>query len=194
MAKTIIESKITDSTVVVDGQTGEVLQNIEHSQTGTKTIRTAEPPYIKLYVEDMLYMCDMPKTYTNLTLELVKRASYANDEEGLCVSLNSFVKGKICTACGWDKMRSLNNALTKLVKGNILKRLGTGTYQLNPFLFGKGEWKDIENIRMTWDYSMTKGKTFSTAFTYSEKANVNQNENIVDDDLQDIPDDLQEIV
>lgn len=190
MAKTIIESKITDSTVVVDGQTGEVLQNIEHSQTGTKTIRSAEPPYVKFYIEDMLYMSDMPKTYTNLTYELIKRATYANEEEGLCVSLTPYTKSKICTACGWDKLRSLNNALTKLVKGGILKRLGTGTYQLNPYLFGKGEWRDIENIRMTWEYNM-KGRTFATSFTYKEQAE--EAEEVEQEDLTDIPvDDLSD--
>ena len=165
MAKKIIESQVTERTVVVDGQTGEFLQNVEHSQTATKTIRSAEPPYVKLYLEDILYLKSMPKTYSSLTYELIKRASYANEEEGLCVSLTPFVKGKICEVCGWDELRTLNNALSKLVKGDILKRLGTGTYQLNPWLFGKGEWKDIENIRMTWDYSL-KGKTFSTQFTY----------------------------
>lgn len=169
MAKTIIESKIVDNVTVVDGQTGEILQETEHVQTGTKTIRTAEPPYIKLYIEDILYIADMPKSFANLTYELAKRATFANDEEGLCVALTGFIKDKICKACGWDNMRSLNNALAKLTKGNIIKRLGTGTYQMNPFLFGRGEWKDIENIRMTWNYDAIKGKTFSTAFTYKEE-------------------------
>ena len=170
MPKTIIESQLSNTLAIVDGQTGELLQEQTTTQTASKTIRTAEPPYIKLYIEDMLYMSDMPKTFTNLTYSLVKRANYANDEEGLCVALTGFVKEKICKECGWEETRSLNNALSKLVKGNILKRLGTGTYQLNPYLFGKGEWKDIENIRVTWNYDVMKGRTFSTAFTYTDNS------------------------
>lgn len=168
MAKTTIESQITDTTVLVDVSSGEVLQEETHTQTASKTIRTAEPPYIKLYIEDMLYMADMPKTYTNITYSLAKRASYANEEEGLCVALTPFIKEKICKECGWTETRSLNNALSKLVKGNIIKRLGTGTYQLNPYLFGKGEWKDIEKVRMTWEYNI-HGRTYSAAFTYKDK-------------------------
>lgn len=169
MAKTIIESQITDTNTIVDGSTGEILAVEEHKQTGTKTIRSAEPSYIKLYIDDILYMASIPKAYTPLVYELAKRASYANEEEGMCVALTGFIRQKICEKCGWKDTRIINNYLSKLIKGNIIKRLGTGTYQLNPHLFGRGEWKDIEKIRMTWDYDAVRGKTFQTTFTYKEE-------------------------
>ena len=83
--------------------------------------------------------------------------------------MTPYIKEEICRECGYTNVRSLNNDLTKLVKGCIIKRLGTGTYQLNPHIFGKGEWKDIESIQATWDYNDIKGKTFNTVFSYYDK-------------------------
>lgn len=146
----------------VDGQ-GEVLELEE--QESTKTIHKQEPPYIKLYIEDMLYMADMPKSLSGLTYSLLKRARYA--KEGLRVDVSTYVKHEILAECGYEKLQSLTNALGKLCKGEIIRRLGTGTYQLNPWLFGRGEWKDIDNIRATWNYSL-KGRTFAVAVTYKD--------------------------
>lgn len=163
--KRIIENQFTKDIVQI-GEDGTI-KNEQHEEiTGTKIIHTAEPPYIKIYLQDMLYMNDIPRNLNCLTYSLLKRSSYANDEEGLCVTLAQYTKTKILQECGWEKMQSLNNALNKLVKGNIIKRLGTGVYQFNPYLFGRGEWKDIEKIRITWDYDKIKGKTFSSEFTY----------------------------
>ena len=33
-----------------------------------------------------------------------------------------------------------------------MRRLDLGMYQFNPFFFGRGAWKDIANIRATFDY------------------------------------------
>lgn len=178
MSKTVIESKITNENTVIDGQTGEVLQYEQHTQTGTKTIRTAEPAYVKLYIDDILYMADIPKALSPLVYELAKRASYANEEDGMCVSLTAYVKDKICETCNWANKRIMNNYLTKLAKADIIKRLGQGTYQLNPYLFGRGEWKDIEKIRMTWNYDSFKGKTVKTDFTYKQE--IENNEDLSD--------------
>lgn len=159
MPKTTIEYQAERA--VIDGQTGEILE-LEQSQ-GTKTIHKQEPPYIKLYIEDMLYMADMPKSLSGLTYSLLKRARYAKD--GLRIDLSTFVKREILAECGYEKLQSLTNALGKLCKGNIIRRLGSGTYQLNPYLFGRGEWTEIDNIRATWDYNAIKGRTFAVSLT-----------------------------
>ena len=143
---------------------------------GTRTIYKQEPPYVKLYLEDILYMADMPKSLSGLTYALAKRATFADKDDRLVIYLNTFLKQQICTECGYEVMQSLNNAINKLCKGNIIKRLGAGTYQLNPYLFGRGEWKDIDKIRMTWDYDAIKGRSFSTAFTYK-----NENGEMIDE-------------
>ena len=47
---------------------------------------------------------------------------------------------------------SINKALSEFTKVGMFKRLTVGTYQVNPNIVGKGEWKDIKNIRATFDF------------------------------------------
>ncbi len=169
MAKTTIVSQMEHTDRIVDVATGEIVQERQVSDEITKTIHKQEPPYIKLYIQDLLYLSDMPKGLTNIVYSLAMRASYANPldaDKGLIVALTSYIRQEICNECGYKNIQSLNNDITKLVKGNIIKRIGTGTYQLNPYLFGKGDWKCIDNIRMSWVYDI-KGRTFGeVAFGY----------------------------
>lgn len=162
MPKVKLVSDQVHKDTIIDGSTGEVVQERVITDQSTLTIHNPEPPYVKLYIQDLLYLSDMPKGLTDITYALASRATYANPrdiEKGLIVVLNPYIREELCKECGYKKVHSLNNDITKLVKGNIIKRIGTGTYQLNPYIFGKGEWKDISKIRMSWVYDI-KGRTF----------------------------------
>lgn len=136
---------------VVDGQTGELL--VQEREQATKTVYDKEPDFIKLYLKDIVYLAELPKSYANLLMHLVKFMSWPTEEYGLTLTLSPFMRAEICKALGYSNKTTLNNALTTLVKKDILRRLGTGTYQFNPFLFGKGNWTDIAKIRATWEYT-----------------------------------------
>jgi hypothetical protein len=43
--------------------------------------------------------------------------------------------------------KSIDNALCEFVKTGLLIRLGRTDFELNPFLFGKGDWKSIRECR-----------------------------------------------
>lgn len=164
---------VNEATVNVVDEDGVIIH--QEKSVGTRTIYKQEPPYIKLYLEDILYMSDMPKSLSGLTYSLAKRATFADKDQGLVVYLPTFLKQQLLEECGYAKLHSLDNAIGKLCKGGIIKRLGTGAYQLNPYLFGRGEWKDIDNIRATWDYDAIKGRTFSASFTYKDENNEEDN-------------------
>lgn len=155
--------RITQMTEITeyDGTTGEVT-----AQTQTKTVSVgAEPDYIKLYLQDILYLSDMPTQYSAALMSLLKRTSYAGDEYGMCVVLVPMVKDAICKELGYQKRQSLDNVLQKLVKGEILYRVGRGMYRLNPYLFGRGTWADISKIRMEISYH-PGGRTFQTTIDH----------------------------
>lgn len=76
-----------------------------------------EPSYIKLYLQDIMYLSDMPRQYAGLTACLLKRVSYASDEDGLCIALVPRIKKAICEEMGWKRTSSLDNALQKLLAG-----------------------------------------------------------------------------
>lgn len=79
-----------------------------------------EPAYIKLYLQDIMYFADIPKQYASVTACLLKRISYAGDEDGMCVTLVPRIKQAICNEMGWKRVSSLDNALQKLLAGKIL--------------------------------------------------------------------------
>lgn len=132
-----------------------------------------EPPYIKLYLKDLMYMSDMPKHYTNLVYALLKRVSYAGDDDGMCVTLVPRTKKAICKELGWEKTSSLDNALQRLLKGKIIYRVDRGVFRMNPYLFGKGEWQDISRIRMEITYD-SDGKTFMSVCEHDEHSKQEQ--------------------
>ena len=43
-------------------------------------------------------------------------------------------------------MRRLEQAITTWVKNRVLIRVARGIYQVNPFIFGRGDWRDIANL------------------------------------------------
>lgn len=150
-------SQITEVTEY-DGTTGEITK-----QSTSKTINWGtEPDYIKLYLEDVLYLSDMSTQYAAVVTSLLKRVHYAGiQEKGLCVSLSTYDRDCICEELGLKNRQSLANVLQKLVKGNILFKIGRGAYRFNPYLFGKGAWADIAKIRMEVTYDL-KGRTFKS--------------------------------
>ena len=142
---------------------------IQEKQVKTSTYNVPdEPPYIKLYIADILYLSDMPRRYEALTLALLKRVSYAGDDQGLCVTINKFTKDSICKEIDWKNPVSVDNGIQVLMKGNILYRVARGTYRFNPFLFGRGNWADIKALRMEINYSDIKGRTFVSSIKYKQ--------------------------
>lgn len=149
---------------IVDGETGEILsQEINTAYTIPK-----EPDYIKLYIRDILYLQDMPENLTPFLMSLVKRMTYASSDWGNCVVLNAAIRKVIQKECGYKARQTVYNNTRKLIQGGILKEIVKDVYQLNPYIFGRGEWKDIEKIRAEVSYSKIEGRTFKANFEYEE--------------------------
>lgn len=139
------------------------------SKRANKTLSWgSEPAYIKLYLQDVLYLSDMPTKHSAVLYELLKRASYAGDKDGMQVIINASLKRRIAESLGLKNVGSISNAITDFVKGKILYRADVGMYNFNPYLFGKGDWQDISRLRLEINYDDIKGKTFKTVCEYVE--------------------------
>lgn len=125
-----------------------------------------EPQYIKVYLQDILYLSDIPSKNEKVLYELLKRSSYAGD--GMEVVVNAALKRRIADQLGMKSTGSISNAITDLVKGKIIFRVDTGIYKFNPYLFGKGDWQDISELRLEVNYSEIEGKTFKTVCEYEQ--------------------------
>jgi hypothetical protein len=112
-----------------------------------------EPNFVKIYLQDILYLKDVPKGLNAILYFLIRRIDYYNQ-----IIINSAVKRQIAEETGLSFSR-VNSAVTEFVKGKILIRKDVGIYTANPYLFGKGKWEDIKKIRTVVEYSI-HGKTF----------------------------------
>lgn len=138
-------------TTTVNVDTGEVKKYEETTHIKV----SSEPNYIKLYIKTLLLFKDLPHTLNPILIEFLNYMSYANIEEnhgGQLIYVNIDMKNNIAKKLKLS-LDSINKCLFKLEKAKIFKRVGKGTYQVNPNMFGKGEWKDIKAIRATFDYN-----------------------------------------
>ena len=165
-------------TEVINGETGELITK--------KTNRTLswgnEPAYVKLYLDNILYLSDMPTKHASVLYALLKRASDAGEEEGMQVIVNASLKRRIQESLGFKNISSINNAITDLTKGNIIYRVDVGIYNFNPHLFGKGEWQDIARLRLEVDYDLIKGKTFKAVCEYKDHQSIQNDSEGFDQD------------
>lgn len=129
--------KIFQETHTTNNITGEVI-----SETKVKGFRADEPSYIKLYLKDISYLYDLPATAGNLLHELLNYVTYGTNR----IVLNAAIKKEICNITGLAK-QTLSNRLQDLVTKGILEREDIGVFKLNPYLFGRGDWKTIRELR-----------------------------------------------
>lgn len=134
----VITNKVTDL------ETGEIKYQEEYVEAYTDK----EPDYVKLYLQDIVALNNLPKGLDRVINVLLKSMSYDN-----MIILNSFIKQKMAKELQYKSVQVLNNNINKLVKAEFLFRQGFGTYQVNAKYFGKGNWKEIQEIRMEQRYT-----------------------------------------
>lgn len=147
MAKSRLDKKVFEEHIISQ-ETGEIMQ--------AKTVYKAqtEPEYVKLYIDCILTVKGLRKGLNPIFVAFLKYMSYADVGEesgGQIIFVNKTMKELIAKQLEIG-LYSVDKALGELTKAGIFKRIATGTYQVNPNIVGKGEWKDIKNIRATFDF------------------------------------------
>lgn len=141
-----LEKKVFEEHVITPE--GELVE----AKTVYKT--QTEPEYVKLYVDCILTLKGLRKGLNSIFLAFLPYMSYADINGtggGQIIFVNKAMKELIAKQLNL-KIDSINKALSEFTKAGIFKRLSVGTYQVNPHIVGKGEWKDIKNIRATFDF------------------------------------------
>jgi len=123
----------------------------EESEKNTK-----EPPFVKMYLNDVALLYDLPKKSGNVLYSLIKRLSY----DGVIV-LSPTIKRNIAKECNIIP-QSLNNAIQALVNRQILSRIGMGELMPDPQIFSRGPWANVMNKK-------EKFEEIKMELTYSEK-------------------------
>ena len=120
----------------------EVEPRIEDVGYTCTTTDKYEPDHIKLYIGAAPTLHGLPTTAGDVMTELLKYVTYGTQE----VVLNAAIKKRIAEAAN-VAVKTVDNRLQELVKKKIIDRVSTGTFILNPYLFGKGDWKTILELR-----------------------------------------------
>lgn len=149
-----ITSTTQIETFAVDTETGLMSDTVRQTATVEKTIE-AEPAFVKLYLDDVTRLNDLPKSASGILYELIKLMTYEN-----MIVLNQFVRKKIAesleTTDGY-----IYKTINTLIKRGLLQKIGCNTYLVNPYVFGKGKWADVKGIRVTIEYD-ANGKMICT--------------------------------
>lgn len=148
MSKRILE---VNEETVVDKVTGEVMNSKIQMNSITKE---TEPSYIKLYLDDMKNLNGLSGFEYDILLELIKLSSYEN-----IFNTSKYYREIICKNLN-VKDQTVKNAISCLRKKSIIFTVSSGVARLNPYLFGKGTWKDIKALRLTVEYTQD-GRSFS---------------------------------
>ena len=114
-----------------------------------------ESEHVKIYPPAIAPINSLTPSQRRVLYSFLLQASLAKD--GMRIVVTAGVKRMMCLELGIKNPQTIANALSKMVKAGILIRIETGIYMLNPFLFGKGEWRDIASLRHSVDYIFKGG-------------------------------------
>lgn len=126
---------------------------IERSATITTITKLPkEPDYIKLYIDDIGHLMGIQEGHRSILLYIAASVGY----DGF-VTLTLARKARIAATVGMA-VKSVDNAISALVKADILRREGRCEYELNPSLFAKGDWAHIRERREAFNLSIAYTK------------------------------------
>lgn len=111
-----------------------------------------EPPHVKIYLEDIAAINQLPPSASKVLNLLVQSMGYNN----MVPMLKPF-KEMICANLD-IKINTLEKITSQLVEKGILHKFARGLYLLDPYLFAKGKWENIQNLRLIIEYDRQTGK------------------------------------
>lgn len=154
----------TQETVLANYDTGEI-----HKVDKTNIYNLpSEPPFIKIYLEDIARILDLPHGPQTVLIALIRKLDY----EGM-ISITPSARERIAKSLN-IKVVTLNNYLTTLVDSEVLRRVGRGEYEVNPNLMSKGDWVETQkrrsNFKLTITYQPDGTRTISGALDRSQDA------------------------
>lgn len=162
--------------------TSETVIHTEGDKTVSKTVRQSykmdtEDSYVKVYLEGLDYIKDIPKDCFALLCKLMEYCTYAEPtkadgtNDSFHINIMTSRKRRLADELGYKNLNSISNLLTELVDGGVLFRLDKSCYRLNPWLFGRGEWSHMIAVRESADINPPdSGATFASVHNNTVEA------------------------
>lgn len=144
------KNKVSKTTLIesVDTETGEVINTLKSQTYAVEK----EPRYIKMYVDDVARLNDIPLGMSPILLELISQMGYNNVIPAL-----KPIKAITCAKLGIS-LDYLNKAIQTFYEKGLFIRVARGIYMADPELFARGKWEDIKNLRLIIEYNAEGSK------------------------------------
>lgn len=134
--------KTESITQVINHETGEIVEETRRASF----IVDKEPDYIKMYIDDITRINDLPKGLSPILLELIKQMGYNN-----VIPAYKPIKLMVAERLGVS-LNYLNTAIRVFHEKGLIIRVHRGIYMADPNLFARGKWEDIKNLRLVIEY------------------------------------------
>lgn len=125
----------------IDHSTGEIRRE---SKTDVLHF-PSEPPYIKMYLDDISTLLSIPDSEKRVLTLMLKKLDY----DGY-ITLSKRYRMLMCEQLG-IKDQVLRNKIAKLKKSGVIASASYGEYMVNPNLFARGQWKDVVEQRRRFE-------------------------------------------
>ena len=144
-----------ETRIEYDSETGSTTRVINQNAYVGK-----EPDYVKIYTDCMLVVNHISPSLSPFIVAFSRWMTYANfDQEAYrcTVQTNEIVRSDVARYCGVSDAR-VKQAIKELVEAEIFIPLvingkkKRGIYFVNPWVIGKGEWKDIKQLRGQFEF------------------------------------------
>lgn len=139
-----MDKVLTRKTSIFNHTTGELIEKNDEIRLKTKT----REEFFLVFVANLKYLTDVPKMSLKILIGiLTSYVSWRNE-----VILNAQSRKELAEYCE-TSTSVIYKSLDKLVSAGILLKQ-EGKLFLNPHIFGRGSWNDIQKMRqeITFDY------------------------------------------
>ena len=143
---------VREEITIESEESGEIVKNAKT----TVAMFESEPPYVKLYLNDICRLNGLNNSEQKILNELVVNMGYNN-----VVPSYKPVKEMIAERLNMP-YNTLDKGIKELYNKGILIRQARGLYIMDPNLFGRGSWNDVKKIRMVVEYHPDGTKTINT--------------------------------
>ena len=106
-----------------------------------------EPDHIKVYWEGLWRLCTLSHFTQKILITILRRMTSA--ECGMTVLMNASVKVTLCKQLEITGV-VLNAKLKELKEIGMIRLRTRNLYEVNPHMFGKGDWVFIKRLQKTW--------------------------------------------
>ena len=143
-------------------ETGEIIET-----TKEQTIRFPKTEdFVMTFTKELGFMKNLSKGEILLVFGFLKIVNRDNE-----LILNKSIKERIAKEFDLS-VKSINPLISNLAKKGVIINKERGIYLLNTFLFGKGSWGDIKELRMNivWNFKeQTKSVSIEQEYLNEEE-------------------------